>query len=118
MKSIISLVLCLTLLSAVATAAAIDREKIRQVVKKHEKDIRACYESQLTKEPNLSGKLVVDWDIDDEGKVLNAAVNANSTDLKNAAVAGCVIKHLQTWTFPVAAKGEKVSVTYPWSFSN
>src|SRR5207302_1137789 len=51
---------------------SIDPELIRKVVHDHRAQIRTCYETQLTSRPNLAGKLVSAWTIDQSGTVTEA----------------------------------------------
>ena len=55
-----------------------DKELIRQVIKRNSGQIRYCYESQLSRHPNLNGKVAVKFVISAGGTVASAAV-AQST---------------------------------------
>lgn len=89
-----------------------DRSVIQSVVNKHMHELQRCYEVQLLSQPNLEGKIVVDWTIAPSGAVAEARL-ASST-LPSPAVASCVLARIRTWRFP--APGRRVKVRYPFVF--
>ncbi|NJM09901.1 MAG: FHA domain-containing protein [Bdellovibrionaceae bacterium] len=46
-----------------------DKEAIRRVIREHIREIRSCYEKELQRSPDLYGKIVLEWDIEEEGRV-------------------------------------------------
>lgn len=99
-----------------AFSGTIDKEAIRRVIRANERIIRACYERELNRTPDLVGKLTVEFDIGEKGVVLRAAVKVN--ELGNRAVAECLTSRLKTWRFPEPPTNEVVTVAYPFAFSN
>lgn len=99
-----------------AFSGTIDKEAIRRVIRSNERVIRSCYERELNKTPDLVGKLTVEFDIGEQGRVLRAAVKVN--ELGNRAVAECLTSRLKTWRFPEPPTNEVVTVAYPFAFSN
>jgi len=97
-------------------SGSIDREAIRRVIQANLKAIRACYEKQLNRRPDLFGKLVIEWDIGDAGRVMRAHVK--SSELSDPEVGSCVVMHLKTWTFPSPPTNNEVTVSFPFFFSN
>jgi hypothetical protein len=96
----------------------VDVEAYRRTVKKNISSIRTCYSRELANDPKLSGKLVIDWKVDDKGIATEAIPNAQKTTLKNNAVASCVVDKIITMKFPHAALGQSVSISYPFTFTN
>ncbi len=97
-------------------SSTIDREAIRRVIQANLKAIKACYEKQLNRRPDLFGKLVIEWDIGDGGRVMRAHVK--SSELSAPEVGSCVVTHLKTWTFPTPPTNNEVTVSFPFFFSN
>ena len=93
---------------------SLDKEIIRGVIRKHRNEARYCYERQLAKDPDLSGKVSVEFVISIGGRVASAVVA--DTTLKNDAVESCVIGKVKRWSFPKPRDGAVV-VTYPFTFS-
>lgn len=97
-------------------SGTIDKEAIRRVIMANYRVIKACYERELNRAPDLIGKLVIEWDIGEKGAVLRTAVKSN--ELGNRAVAECLMNRLKTWRFPEPPTNQVVTVAYPFVFSN
>ncbi|MHB8878549.1 MAG: adventurous gliding motility protein GltG [Myxococcaceae bacterium] len=93
---------------------SLDKELIRQVIKRNVNQIRYCYESQLTRFPKLNGKVAVKFVISASGSVASSSV-AQST-ANNAELETCVAGRVRTWQFPKPKGGGVVIVTYPFLF--
>ncbi|MEM7153347.1 MAG: AgmX/PglI C-terminal domain-containing protein [Myxococcota bacterium] len=92
---------------------SIDRSIIRRIVRAHINEVRRCYNQGLVQDPNLSGRVAIQFVIGANGKVEAAMVN--ETTLKNKKVGNCIAKAVKTWKFPTPAEGSgKVVVTYPF----
>jgi len=85
-------------------------EAVRGVIRDKLPEIGACYEPELKKHPNLRGKLVARFMIDEEGKV--ASVDMSSSKLPNEKVVDCAGKVFETMVFPRPPAG-MVLITYP-----
>jgi len=94
---------------------SIDPELIRKVVHEHRAQIRTCYETQLNSKPNLAGKLVSAWTIDQGGTVTEA--HTQESTLRDHTVEQCVASKIKTWRFPIPKGGGEVFVTYPFIFT-
>ena len=95
----------------------IDREAIRRVILANIKTIRACYERELNRKPDLFGKLVLSWDIGEQGRVVATRVKENQ--LGSPEVAGCIMEKLKLWKFPDPPANQVVVIeAYPFLFSN
>ena len=92
----------------------IDKEGIRRVVIANKRQIQACYEKALNQEPDLHGKVVLEWDIGAKGKVLGARVK--SSTLNSALVEQCMVSHLKSWRFPEPPADQIAVVAFPFVF--
>ena len=88
-------------------------EQINRVVRANAAAIRYCYEVEVQRQPNLRGRVAINWRINLQGSVTSARV-AEST-LGNARVEGCMVRQIRRWRFPEPDGGEVV-VTYPFIF--
>jgi len=93
-------------------SGGLSQEQIRRVVMAHLGALRACYESEAERSPNLKGGLTVRWQIAPEGNVSGASL-ANSS-LGNARVEGCVVRQVKGWKFPSSAAPSNVD--WPFKF--
>ncbi len=74
-----------------------------------------CYSRQLDREPNLWGKVTVNFTISGDGRV-NEALVLNSS-LNNTNVEECVLRVIRRIIFPQPKGGGEVIVTYPFLFT-
>jgi outer membrane biosynthesis protein TonB len=95
---------------------SIDREAIRRVIQANLRVIQSCYERELNRHPDLLGKVIIEWDIGEKGRVMRAHVK--SSELGNTSVGQCLIDRLKTWTFPEPPTNNEVTVAYPFFFSS
>ena len=93
---------------------SLDKELIRQVIKRNVNQIRYCYESQLTRYPKLEGKVSVKFVISASGAVASSQVAGSTAG--NAELETCVAGRVRTWMFPKPKGGGVVIVTYPFVF--
>jgi TonB family protein len=91
---------------------ALDKDIIRRIVRAHIMEVRHCYNQGLVRDPNLKGRVAVQFTIGPTGKVPVAVVAQSS--LKDGSVANCVAKAVKRWTFPKPQGGGNVVVTYPF----
>ena len=78
----------------------------------HINEVRLCYNQGLVRDPELSGKVSIQFTIGASGSVASATV-ADST-LSDENVANCIAKAVKRWTFPKPTGGGVVAVTYPF----
>lgn len=100
--------------SLVFAQSAVNQEKIRLTIKNHLGEVRRCYNDGLKKTPDAKGKVVVDFEIDDHGRVIKSGVNESSTTLRDREIQSCITGKVVTWKFPPADKGKTVAVNYPF----
>ncbi|MFP2909366.1 TonB family protein, partial [Pyxidicoccus sp. 3LFB2] len=93
----------------------LDKDVIAKVIRRHQGEIKYCYESELNKDPSLAGKVAVAFTIDPTGAVSDATVSEST--LNNSKAEQCMLSRIRRWKFPEPKGGGVVSVTYPWLFS-
>jgi TonB family protein len=93
----------------------IDKEIIRRVVRSHLMEVRGCYNQGLIRDPNLAGRVAVQFTISPAGTVGGSVVAERSID--DAAVANCIAKAVRRWKFPKPDQGGSTIVTYPFVLS-
>jgi len=91
----------------------LSKELIDKEVRRHRPQISFCYNAQLTRKPDLSGKVTLSWIIRLDGSVTAAKVKASS--LGNSDAESCMVRALGGWRFP-KPEGGVVEVEYPFVF--
>lgn len=95
----------------------IDRNGIRQVFINNQRALQSCYEAALSTDRGLSGKVVLDFDIGEQGRVLRASVSGDKSTLNNDRLSTCIVNRMKTWRFPEPPQNQTVQVFYPLAFS-
>lgn len=90
----------------------LDKDQINEVIMRHLGQIRYCYEQGLQKQPGLSGRVAVKFQIAGSGRVSLAGVKHSS--VRSAQIEGCIVSKVKTWNFPKPQGGVNVAVTYPF----
>jgi TonB family protein len=90
---------------------SLDKELIRRIIRRHINEVKFCYESQLTRYPDLQGRVMVQFTIGANGQVMASVVQ--SSTMGNPPVEGCIANAVKRWEFP-RPQGGIVVVTYPF----
>jgi hypothetical protein len=98
---------------ALASSGGLTPEQVRRVVMVHTGALRACYESEAQRNPQLRGGVTVAWQIDASGTVTGASLAG--TTISNQRVEGCVLRQVKTWHFPASDAPTNVA-SYPFRF--
>jgi len=94
---------------------SLDKEIIRRVIRKHKNEIKYCYEKELTKKPDLHGKVKISFVIAPTGAVAKAS--ASESTIGNPSVDACVVDKVLRFIFPKPEGGGIVEVAYPFVFN-
>ncbi|MCG3173609.1 MAG: hypothetical protein GMKNLPBB_01808 [Myxococcota bacterium] len=100
--------------SRVVMKGGLDKSVIAAVIKRHWNQIKYCYEKELSKNPDMGGKVTTFFIIGPNGTVQTASIA--QSDLNNAATESCMVSQIQRWVFPKPKGGGNVQVTYPFVF--
>ncbi|MAT28992.1 MAG: hypothetical protein CMN29_29210 [Sandaracinus sp.] len=96
------------------TVGGLTRGAIRRTVRRHQPEVRFCYEQALTQRPDLEGRVTVRFVVDPEGTVRTAV--AQPTEGMSSRVGDCVGQAVRRWSFP--SSPGVTSVTYPFVFQS
>lgn len=94
----------------------IDKEAVRRVVKSALAQFKACYEREYRMNSKLEGKVVVQWEIHEQGVAKNAQIVRVKSTINNSAVEDCVKNRMMALKFPEPPPGTAAEVTYPFIF--
>lgn len=98
-------------------SGSIDREAIRRIVLANKSAIRSCYDRALQRKPDLYGKVVIEWDIEERGRVTQGRVKSDSL-ADGGGVARCVLGVIKSLRFPEPPPDQIGRVSYPFLFSS
>jgi hypothetical protein len=94
---------------------SLDKSLIQRVIRRRINAVRYCYERELQRDPNLAGKVTVQWTIADNGRVQSAAVK--SSTLGSARAETCIVHQIRRLRFPTVQGGGIVRIVYPFVFT-
>ncbi len=94
--------------------SSIDKEAIRRIIRSNRSAIKSCYDLELTKNPTLSGKIVLQWQITEGGRMINAKVKSN--DMGTNTLGPCIMNRLSVLKFPDPGPVEIAEVAFPFVF--
>lgn len=92
----------------------IDREAVRRVIRSILNQIKSCYERQLRETRGLEGKIVIQFEIMEQGRV-RSAITKSST-MGNKTVESCVAARIRDARFPEPPTGTIAVIDYPFVF--
>jgi len=90
---------------------SLDKELIRRVIRSHMNQVKFCYESELTRNQKLEGRVQIQFIIGTTGNVMSSVVQ--SSTLGSAQTESCIASAVRRWDFPKPQNGI-VSVSYPF----
>jgi Ca-activated chloride channel family protein len=94
----------------------INKEEVRRTVRNHIEEVSTCYQATLERNSKIEGKLVVQWQINKEGKATNFAPVKESSTITDARLIQCINDAFATWQFPVPPDNTLAEIRYPFSF--
>jgi len=100
--------------SSAIGSGKLDKGQIAAVVRRRVKSVTSCYERELKKNPDLAGKISVQFTIGQMGRITSIKAAVNTTG--SAAVASCITARIKRWRFPKPEGGD-VTVSYPFVFT-
>ena len=89
---------------------------VKNTIVKHAQSIQSCFLKLIESNPELpeSGKVLVDWQIDSEGKVFEAGVVRD--EFSNMEFQSCLGKIISNIVFPAPPSGRYIYVEHTFVF--
>jgi TonB family protein len=76
--------------------------------------VQDCYERELKRDPQLAGKVEIEFTIGADGSVEDARVAQNR--MGSGEVGNCIVGRILRWKFPKPSGGS-VTVNFPFIFT-
>ena len=83
----------------------------------HRPEARACYEAGYARDPSLQGTVVINFEIDAEGAVVDASQSARDDQIMDAEVVECIVGVLREIKFAKSARGKLSRAFHRYEFS-
>ena len=98
------------------TKGCLTQQVVLRVLSRANSQARYCYEKELQRNPNLSGKITTSFQIGSTGVIKSSRVAAST--MGNANVEKCLLRVISRLRFPPCRGGGVADVTYPWIFKS
>ena len=98
----------------VQVRGSFDMDIIRRIIRRHMNEVKYCYEQELFRQPELEGRVSVQFVISPLGQVISSVMQ--SSTMGNVRVEKCVVDAVKRWEFPKPMGGGMVIVSYPFNF--
>ena len=98
---------------AATVRGSLDKAIIRRIVRRHQNEIRYCYEKELQKDHKLEGRLVLEADLRRQRRVVASGI-AESASTTRSTSAPASREPGGAGEFPKALGGGAVHVRYPY----
>ena len=85
-------------------------DAVKAALRKYSSQLKACYEARLKQNPNISGRVVLEIDVNG-GRVSTALIAENSTG--DSALGSCITKRARGWRLPADTTG---TFAFPLTF--
>ena len=82
----------------------INKGKVASVFRRKQKAIRYCYEKRLKINPNISGKVRVQFTVGPMGNVTGINILQNTTN--DSSLGACIMSKIKGWRFPRPQNGQ------------
>jgi len=90
---------------------------ISKTIGEHRTAARACYDAGRKKQPKLEGQLVINFEIDAEGTVVDTRQGMQDGQLEDTEVVDCVSDVIKQIKFPKSAAGKSTRGYHRFEFS-
>jgi Ca-activated chloride channel family protein len=97
-------------LGQVTVSGGVPKAAVQIVAKRNIKEIQACYQQALQKQPGVQGKLVVKLTIEASGRVTQ--VNFMANPFSDQAFAACLATKLKQWRFANVNTPGEATITF------
>jgi TonB family protein len=101
-------------LGRVEARGSLKNEVIRRIIRRHINEVKYCYQKELQANPDLHGRVVIQFTISPTGQVVSSVVQDST--LRNRSVETCSAMAARRWLFPRPRGGGIVVVTFPVTF--
>lgn len=92
-------------------------EDISRVIQADRAKARACYEAGLKRQPGLEGRLIINFEIDAEGAVIDASQGMQDNQITEEEVVSCVSGVVREIRFARSASGKATRAYHRFEFS-
>ena len=92
-------------------------EDISPIVQTRRADARACYDTATNRRPAAAGIVIINFEIDPDGRVADASQGAQDGQLDDAEMVGCIVGVIKQLRFAKSARGKTTRAYHRFDFT-
>lgn len=94
-----------------------EKDQIRAAISVHIQEVYHC-KDEIPKADikKLDGKMAIDMEVDDSGKLIKFEQNAKKSNLFLDSLFKCIKQKSSNWNLPNSPKGTTLKIVYPFVF--
>lgn len=90
---------------------------ISERVENHRPAARACYEAGHSVDPTIEGRVVINFEIDPSGTVVDASQSAQDDQITDEAVVECIVGVVKEIKFAESKRGKTTKAFHRYEFN-
>jgi hypothetical protein len=91
---------------------------LSRTISEHRATARTCYEDGLKRVPAIKdGRIIINFEIDAEGKVIDASQSVKGEQIEDAEVVACVTDVIKEIQFPKSPTGKRTRGYHSFEFA-
>jgi hypothetical protein len=95
---------------------ALSKEEIIEVIDKNSETTDECIAEVERKDPKAKGKIVINFEVEPDGKITSAEIVSEKSSFKNDTAAQCLVGKIKNWRFPVLHNDDALEIKFPFEF--
>lgn len=95
---------------------SIDKEAVRRVIRSALPQFKSCYEREYRVDTKIEGKVLINWEIHEQGVAKNAHVVKEKSTINNVKIEECVRLRMLSLRFPEPPPGTVADISFPFVF--
>lgn len=92
-------------------------EDISAAVEQHRPAARACYDAGHARTPTLAGRIIIKFEIDPTGAVVDASQSTQDDQITDAEVVACITDVILRIPFAPSARGKSTKAFHRYDFN-
>jgi hypothetical protein len=94
-----------------------DKGVLGPLLRRHDQEVQACYETGLVHNPKLAGNITVELESDQTGVIKGVATDPKAGAADLSAVAGCIAERVNAWKLPSRGMAGSTRIKLAYTFA-
>lgn len=90
---------------------------LSKLIQGHRAEARACYDEGQKRQPGIEGRIIINFEIDPTGVVVDASQGMQDNQITEPGVVACIVEIVQNIQFATSATGKTSRAYHRFEFS-